>query len=108
MAPTQLEKRLELQEILEGCMPVDEKNVYFQPKASFQMEYPCIVYQRDYAVTRHADNQPYTSVQRYQVTAIDKDPDSEIHANVGRLSLSLFQRHYVSANLNHDVYSVYF
>lgn len=72
------------------------------------MIYPCIVYQRDNADTEFAGNNPYRLTQRYQVTIIDKNPDSEIPKKVAALPLCLFNRFFVADNLNHDVYHLYF
>lgn len=82
--------------------------VYFQPPANVQMVYPCIVYQRDYAVTQFADNKPYSHKKRYQVTIIDEDPNSEIPGKIADLPLSSFNRFFPVDNLNHDIYNVYF
>ena len=34
-------------------------NVYFQPPTNIKLEYPCIVYKRDFADTEFADDNPY-------------------------------------------------
>lgn len=72
------------------------------------MEYPCIVYARDYALTRFAGNLPYTRTKRYQVTVIDRDPDSDIPDRVASLPMCTFNRFFTSENLNHDVFNLYF
>jgi hypothetical protein len=72
------------------------------------MKYPAIVYERDNAHTDFAGNLPYRHVKRYQVTVIDQDPDSEIPDKVAAMPMSSFSRHFAAAQLNHDVYSLYF
>lgn len=72
------------------------------------MEYPCIVYKRDARNTQFADNRPYRSKKRYQVTIIDQDPDSDIPEKVAALPLCSFSRFFTAGNLNHDVYTLYF
>lgn len=99
-------RRLELQALLESL--AGNRNVYFQPPSNIQMKYPAIVYQRDYADTLFADNNPYRRTTRYMVTVIDKDPDSEIPGRVAQLPMCLFSRHFKADNLNHDVYNLYF
>lgn len=84
------------------------ERVYFQPPASLQMEYPCIVYKRDDERAIFADNGPYKRTKRYLVTVIERDPDSDIPDRVGGLPMCSFDRHFVVDNLNHDVFSVYF
>jgi hypothetical protein len=96
--------RLELQTILESITP----NVYFQPPENIQLEYPCIIYKRDYAENYFADNIPYTHKKRYMVMVIDRDPDSEIPDKIASLPLSTFNRFYTADDLNHDVYQLFF
>ena len=96
--------RLELQEVLKGFVP----NVYFQPPENDLIEYPCIVYVRDYIVTDHADDNPYNRHVRYLVTVIDPDPDSTIPDMVGNLPLCVFERFYTADKLNHDVFKLFF
>lgn len=100
-------QRLQLQTLLESLLP-DGKKAYFQPPANVKMEYPCIVYERDYAETSFADNSPYRHTKRYQVTVIDRNPDSDIPDKVALLPMSSFQRHFTEDNLHHDIYQLYF
>lgn len=105
--------RLELHDILVGLMTeVDPEyakaHVYFQPPSSIHMNYPCIVYERDSGDTQFADDYPYIIKRRYQITVIDKNPDSPILDKVERLQYCTFDRHFVSDNLNHDSYNLYF
>jgi hypothetical protein len=83
-------------------------HVYFQPPPTVNMTYPCIVYARDDTSESHADNILYRFKQRYQVTVIDRDPDSSIPGKIRRLPLSSFSRSYPADNLNHDVFNVFF
>jgi hypothetical protein len=99
-------RREEFQAILEGC--AGNSNVYFQPPASIQMQYPCIVYQRYRGVTTFADNAPFHHTTRYQVTVIDPDPDSPIPLRVAALPMSTMDRFFIVDDLNHDVYNIYY
>lgn len=96
--------RLELHEILRSIAP----NVYFQPPSNVIMKYPCIVYNRDDADIAYADNSPYRSYKRYQITVIDRSPDSLLPDKVGALPLTSFENFFVADDLNHDVYKLYF
>jgi hypothetical protein len=98
--------RLDLHEILVTAL--GSRYVYFQPPASVIMQYPCIVYSRDSASTKFADGTVYNHKQRYQVTVIDKDPDSLIPDRVMRLPLCSFGAHFTKDNLNHDTYKLYY
>lgn len=105
--------RANLQSLLEGFGATEDEpdkklNVYFQPPENLQMVYPCIVYQRDDLRTKFANNVPYGAVQRYQVTVIDRSPDSPIISKVAALPRCVFNRFFVAEGLNHDVYTLYF
>ena len=96
--------RLELHQLLETFTP----NVYFQPPTNIHLEYPCIVYKRDFAETEFADDKTYSHMIRYAITVIDPNPDSDIPDKVAKMRMSLFNRFYTADDLNHDVYNVYF
>lgn len=96
--------RLELQALLEDIV----ENVYFQPPTNVQLVYPCIVYERDFADTKFADDKPYSHTVRYMIMVIDRNPDSPILAQVAALPMCVFSRYYSVANLNHNVYNIFF
>lgn len=96
--------RLQLQSLLEGIA----EHVYFQPPPNIDMQYPCIVYNRDSARSAFADNEPYRYTKRYSVTVIDRDPDSPIPDQVAALPLCTYSRFFIADNLNHDVFTLYF
>lgn len=99
-------QRLELQALLVSLL--GSSNVYFQPPPTVKLQYPCIIYNRDRINTSFADNKPYKHKKRYQVTVIDKDPDSTIHEKVAELSMCSYDRFYAADYLNHDVYNLFF
>lgn len=101
-----MEKRLQLQTLLESLLGT--RNVYFQPPANVQMQFPAIIYELDAIWVEHASNLPYTRKKRYQVTVVDRNPDSTLPDKVGELPLSAFSRRFVVDNLNHNVYNLYF
>lgn len=72
------------------------------------MQYPCIVYSRDRAQTRFASNNPYKYTKGYQVTVIDRNPDSEIPDKVALLPMCEHNRFFTADNLNHDVFTLFF
>jgi hypothetical protein len=97
-------QRLQLHQLLETFTD----NVYFQPPNNMQLQYPCIIYKRDFADTKFADDKPYNHTKRYMITVIDRNPDGNIAEKVAAMPMSLFNRFYTADNLNHDVYNVYF
>lgn len=98
--------RLELQTLFENLL--GSRNVYYQPPASIFIKYPAIVYSRYDIENTFANNGVYLQATAYQVTVIDEDPDSEIVKKVSKLPMCNFDRHFVSDNLNHDVFTLYF
>lgn len=101
-----MRSRLDLHEIL--CKALGSRNVYYQPPASIQMKYPAIVYSRGNIINRHANDVPYMQFSSYEVTVIDKDPESKIVNELLKLPYCSFNRHYTSNNLNHDVFTLYY
>jgi hypothetical protein len=99
-------QRLELQTLLEEM--IAPHMVYFQPPQDIAMTYPCIVYQWDDLNTDHADNVKYRSLKRYQLTVIDRKPDSEIADAVKELPYTRFDRFFVTDGLNHTVFQMFF
>lgn len=98
--------RLDLQTFLENLL--GSRNVYYQPPESIKMSYPAIVYERDNIRNDFANNLVYMQSHSYQITVIDYDPDSEIVKRVSALPMCSFSRHFVSDNLNHDVFRLYY
>lgn len=98
--------RLELHGLLVDML--GSSNVYFQPPESIKMEYPCIVYIRDNWDKQYADNETYRQQRRYQVTVMDRNPDSEIPDKVAALPLCSYDRFFAVDDLNHDVFNLFF
>lgn len=106
--------RLLLQTLLETLMenPTEGQpplgKVFFQPTTNTKLTYPCILYKRDQARNKFANNSVYSHTKRYQVTIIDQNPDSTIPDKVAALPMSTFQRNFATDNLTHDIFSLYF
>jgi hypothetical protein len=101
-----IDRQPEFQAILQNIM--GDNKVYFQPDENIKMVYPCIVYQRDLMTTQFASNIPWRRTLRYQVTLIDRDPNSPYLEGIAELPLSAFNRHFVVDNLNQDNFIIYF
>lgn len=82
--------------------------VYFQPPENVLLKYPCIIYHVSNGDSIYADNIPYRSTTRYQVTIIDRDPDSEIRDRVAKLRMCTWDRSFRQKDLNHDIFNLYF
>lgn len=98
-------RRYELQTKLESIT----KNVYYQPPANYSIGYPCIVYNLSGIDTNRANDSLYLATNQYQITIIDRDPDSELpHKVLSSFQSSSFTSFYVSDNLNHTILSLYY
>lgn len=99
--------RLNLHEEL--CEILGTRKAYYNPPASVKMEYPCIRYSLAGIDLKKANNKNYKSTNRYQLTVIDKNPDSNIHNDLlAHFSMCSFERSYVADNLNHFVLTLYY
>lgn len=104
--------RVQLHTVLCGILECpdcgDACRAYFQPPASKEIQYPCIVYERSEIDAVHADNAPYRLLDRYQVTVIYKNPDSDLPHRIAMLPMCAHDRHFTADNLNHDIFNLYY
>ena len=99
--------RLKLHEEL--CTILGSRNVYFQPPESVKLQYPGIVYSITGASIKRANNSSYGITNKYMITVIDYDPDSQLYNNIiSHFSSCSLDRTYVADNLNHFVLTLYY
>ena len=98
--------RLKLQKTLESLM--DNRDVYFQPPASNKMSYPAIRYSLKDIDKKEANDLPYMQTKAYELILIDSNPDSKFVDKLSSMSKCSFDRHYVSDNLHHYVFTLYY
>lgn len=82
-------------------------NVYFNPPESVKMQYEAIRYNRKTIENKFANNSVYIQDDCYEVTAIYKNPDSDLPKKISRLPKCSHDRQYVADNLIHDVFTIY-
>ena len=94
--------------------------VYFQPAPDFSdnsgqviltgIEYPCFIIKRTTAYQPRADDRNYLFRPGYEVTYINRDePDDEmIYRVMEHFQRCSYQRHFVSDNLHHDLFTIYY
>lgn len=99
------DNRLKLDAILRNIIG---SNVYFQPPENIVMKYPCIRYELSSIDVKYADNLAYKYKKAYQITIIDRNPDSIFPDRMLTLPLCSFQRYYRSDSLNHFVFKIYY
>ncbi len=100
------EKRLELHDML--CEILGSRNVYYQAPTNLKVNYPAIMYKLDDIKSDKADNIHYLQKRVFTVTYIDKSPISNVVDELARNPYCEYDRGYVSDNLNHSVFSVYY
>lgn len=81
-------------------------NVYFQPPESLRIKYPAVVYSLNSVISTYADDSVYLRQTSYEVTVIDKNPDSKIADKISLLPRCAFNRCFVSDNLYHYVFTL--
>lgn len=85
--------------------------VFFQSPSNHKLKYPAIVYSIDDADTKFADSVPYFMRPRYQISYLTLDPDDE---KIEKIIMSQeLQRirlinHFVSDNIHHYIFRVYY
>ncbi len=100
-----MHSRLSLHEAL--CTALGSRHCYYQPPESVKMIYPAIVYKFQGLLTRRANNKLYLNAPSFMVTLIDSNPDSIIPDAILEIPYCQFDRHYISENLNHWVFTIY-
>ena len=83
------------------------KHVYYQPPESVRLHYPCIVYKLAELSPWHANNKVYHHMEKYTLTVIDQDPDSELRDVVSELRFCRMTRSFENDNLHHWVFNIY-
>lgn len=102
-----MNSRLDLQIQLETVL--GSRNVYFQPPETLKIKYPAIIYNLSDITTRRANNANYLKDKKYNTTLIHNDPDNEIVTElIDKFDYCSFDRAYVSDNLYHYVFEIYY
>ena len=97
--------RLELQAELEKFA----SHVYFQPPSDLRMMFPCIVYSKKSNKVTRANNHSYNSRQEYQLTIIERDPDSDLADKVvSHFQYSSIGTYFVVDSLHQTTINLYF
>lgn len=102
-----MDRRPQLHQLLKGLFDSDP-HVYHQGPGSASMVYPCIVYKIADIPVRHADNIHYFDQREYELTVIDRNPDSPLREKVAKLPMCRFVRFFVNDGLNHYVFNLNF
>lgn len=102
-----MNKRVELHGKLKKL--IGSSNVYFQPPESVKLSYPCVIYSIGEGNAMHADSVLYNYVNSYELLFIFKSPNVNIIEQVlTTLPMCKMTRAYVTDNLNHYAFRVYY
>lgn len=99
--------RLELSKLIKEAVGSDV-SVYFQPTGNITMKFPCVTYERARSESDFANDNPYVRTKRYTLTVIDRNPDSDIPDKIAQLPMCTHSTFFISENLNHDVFDIFF
>ena len=101
-----MDKRMQLQSELERLVGL---NVYFQPPATVQLKYPCVIYNLSSGNATYADNSVYTYTNRFELIFIYRKQNMEIVETVLRVfPMCTVSRVYIADNLYHYVFNLYY
>lgn len=99
--------RLELQAVLEELL--GSRNVYFQPPSTVKMKYDAIRYELSSKDLKRANNKVYRLTNQYSGVVITTDPDTTIPDTIiNHFEMCSFGRPYVSDNLYHYPFTLYY
>ncbi len=84
-------------------------NAYFQPPSDIQLVYPCIIYNKTDKFKEFSNNGIYITLQEYNLTVIDEDPDSLIADDIeSGLQYCSINQYYTADELNHITLTLYY
>lgn len=99
--------RLNLHEEL--CALLGTRNVYFQPPEDVKLKYDCIIYNKEPPKRRHADDMKYFYRDRYSLKFLTKNPDNPLIDKIAHaFQYCAIEQNYVSDNIHHYVYTLYY
>ena len=84
------------------------RNVYYQPPSNIKMKFPAIEYHLGKINITRANDDPYLFHTSYEITLIEKEPDSEHIKQLLLLPYCSFGRSFVSDNLYHYTFTIYY
>lgn len=96
--------RADLGDIFRGILGT--RNVFFQPPENTKLEYPCIIYNFSNFDTKKADNIDYLRSRAYEVTLIDRNPDSPYVDKLQDLQYCKMDRVFKNENLYHFAFTI--
>lgn len=87
---------------------IKSENVYFNPGKGVNLRYPCIVFNEAKGHALRSDNTIYRYVRKYEFKYISKTPDEAMVDILMKLLNCSFDRPYVSDQLYHYCFTIYY
>lgn len=100
------DSRIKLSNTLHSILRND--NIYYQPPESVKLKYPCIIYSRSDINATKADNINYHNSYFYNIILISKTVDPAEISSLMSLPGISFDRMYISDNLYHYVFTIFY
>lgn len=100
-----MSSRIELHNLL---LSVGGPNVYYQVPSNFIMKYPAIKYSLGDIENKHADDSVYNQSVSYSITIMSKAADEPIVDIISKLPKCSYDRQYISDNIYHTVFNMYY
>lgn len=76
-----MDRRPDFHRVLKALFD-ENPHVYFQPPKNTMLQYPCIIYKLVDIPAKYANNRRYIQKREYEVTVIDRDPDSPLREKI--------------------------
>ena len=100
-----MKDRLSLHNLL---LSIAGPNVYYQVPSNMTMKFPAIKYEKKKIENKHADDSVYYQKTSYTITVISKVVDDIIVDNISKLPQCSYDRQYISDNIYHTVFDMYY
>lgn len=95
-----MKSRMQIHDLLSKLLG-EKVRLYFQPPEKSKMQYPCVLYSLSDLPDKKADNITYKKMDKYMLTVISINPDSDIPEKIRNLPRCRFEKFYTADNLNH-------
>ena len=82
--------------------------IYFQPPIQGRLSYPCVIYSLANIDSNFASNGLYSADRSYNVQLIHDDPNNDVVDKLLAFRNSRFNSSFVSDNLYHYNFTIYF
>ena len=84
-------------------------HVYYQPPSNIRMNFPCIVYNKIPKFKEYGNDGIYIKKQGYQITVMDKDPDSFTADDLeDHFQYCSITQYFTNDNIHHVILELYY